>query len=226
VAARRRGPGDGRSVSTDQTQSRRAYRSPRRQQQAAETRADVLAAATRLFGDRGWTATGMRDVAREAGVSVETVYANFRTKSDLLMAAIDVAVVGDDEPVPLDRRTVFTALGRGSREQRTRAAARLVTGIHRRTAGVNLALREAAASDPVLDRLMREREEGRRSNVEEGLALVVGHPVSSEQSDALWAVMDIGVYRLLTDLRGWTAHQYESWLAEAIDRLTDGGRRG
>jgi AcrR family transcriptional regulator len=213
-------------MSTDQAQSRRAYRSPRRQQQAAETRTNVLAAATRLFGDRGWAATGVRDVAREAGVSVETVYANFRTKGDLLMAALDVAVVGDAEPVPLDQRTEFTALGRGSREQRTRAAARLVTDIHRRTAGVNLALREAAASDPELDRLMRQREEGRLSNVAEGLALVVGQPVTPEQVDALWAVLDIGVYRMLTDLRGWTDHRYETWLAEAIDRLVDGGLRG
>lgn len=213
-------------MSTGQAQGRRAYRSPRRQQQAEETRASVLEAATRLFGERGWAATGIRDVAREAGVSVETVYANFRTKSDLLMAALDVAVVGDAEPVPLDRRIEFAALGHGSREQRTRAAARLVTDIHRRTAGVNLALREAAASDPALDRLMREREEGRRSNVEEGIALVVGHPVTPEQADALWAVLDIGVYRMLTDLRGWTPHQYETWLANAIDRLLDGTRRG
>ena len=213
-------------MTTDQEQTRRTYRSPRRLQQAAETRSSVLAAATRLFGTRGWAATGMRDVAQEAGVSVETVYANFRTKGDLLMAAIDVAVVGDAEPVPLDRRTEFQALGRGSREQRIRAAARLVTDIHRRTAGVNLALREAAASDPELDRLMRQREEGRRSNVEEGLTLVVGRSVPSEQSDALWAVLDIGVYRMLTDLRGWTEQQYEAWLADAIDRLVDGGRRG
>lgn len=212
-------------MSTGKAQDRRAYRSPRREQQAAATRTSVLATATRLFGERGWAATGIRDVAREAGVSVETVYAHFRTKSDLLMAALDVAIVGDAEPVPLDRRAQFVELGHGSREQRIRAAARLVTDIHRRTAGVNLALREAARSDPALDRLMREREEGRLSNVVEGLTLVVGHPVTPEEADALWAVLDIGVYRMLTDLRGWTPQQYETWLAGAIDRLLDGSRR-
>ncbi|MGH3179671.1 MAG: TetR/AcrR family transcriptional regulator, partial [Streptosporangiaceae bacterium] len=41
-----------------------------------------------------------REVARAAGVSVETVYASFRSKGDLLLAAIDVAVVGDAAPVP------------------------------------------------------------------------------------------------------------------------------
>src|SRR5215207_4504963 len=80
---------------------RRAYRSPRRQQQAAETRAAVLAAAVQLFGERGWAATGMREVARAAGVSVETVYAGFGSKSDLLMAALDVAGVSVEQGMSL-----------------------------------------------------------------------------------------------------------------------------
>ena len=202
------------------TQSvRRAYHSPRRQQQAAETRADVLRAATALFGERGWAATGVRDVASAAGVSVKTVHAHFRTQGEMLMAAIDVAVVGDAEPVPLDQRPEFIALGKGSRTERARAAARLLTGIHRRTAGVNLALREAAASDPELDQQMRLREQGRRTNVADGVSLVLGREVSPAQADALWAVVDIGVYWMLTDLRGWSEQQYETWIAETIDRL-------
>src|SRR5829696_9045447 len=135
-------------MTTRQAQgTRRTYRSPHRQQQAAETRAAVLGAAVQLFGERGWAGTGMREVARAAGVSVETVYAGFGSKSDLLMAALDVAVVGDAEPVPLDQRPEFAALGSGTRQQRAMAAARLVTAVHQRTSGVYLALREAAASD-------------------------------------------------------------------------------
>ena len=41
----------------------------------------------------------MRDIAKDAGVAVETVYANFGSKTELLMTAIDVGVVGDAEPV-------------------------------------------------------------------------------------------------------------------------------
>src|SRR4249919_2949123 len=114
-------------------------------------------------------------------MSVETVYANFRSKSELLMAAIDVAVVGDARPVPLDQRREFIALGRGSRKERARAAARLVTGIHQRTAGVNLALREAAASDPETAWRMREAEQRRRSNVAQGATLVTGRAVTAEE---------------------------------------------
>jgi AcrR family transcriptional regulator len=179
----------------------------------------VVDAAMLLFGGRGWAGTGMRDVAREAGVSVETVYANFRSKSELLMAAIDVAVVGDAEPLALDRRGEFAALGQGSRQERIRAAARLVTGIHRRTAGVNLALREAAASDPDAARRLRGGEQRRRTNVEQAASLVTRRAVSAEECDGLWAVTDVEIYRLLTDLRGWSTGQYETWLADVIDRL-------
>jgi AcrR family transcriptional regulator len=210
-------------MATDQaTGARRAYRSPRREQQAAETRAMVVAAAARLFGERGWAATGMREVARAAGVSVETVYASFRSKGDLLLAAIDVAVVGDAAPVPLDQRQEFTALGSGTRQQRARAAARLVTGINQRTAGVVLALREAAASDAELAERMREREQRRQINVEQGAALVAGRAVTAEEIDGLWAVLAVEVYQLLTQLRGWTPQQYENWLAGVIDRLLPG----
>jgi hypothetical protein len=92
--------------------------------------------------------------------------------------------------------------------------------------GVNLALREAAASDPELDRLMRIREEGRLTNISDGIALAVGYPLSREQAESLWAVLDVGLYRMLTDLRGWTAQQYEDWVATTIDRLTAGSDAG
>jgi len=42
-----------------------------------------------------------------------------------------------------------------------------------------------------------------------------------EEADALWAVTDISVYRMLTDLRGWTAQQYQDWIADTIARLVD-----
>jgi AcrR family transcriptional regulator len=210
-------------MATEQAaQARRAYRSPRREQQAAETRAMVVAAAARLFGERGWAATGMREIARAAGVSVETVYASFRSKTELLMAAIDVAVVGDVEPVPLDQRPEFAALGSGTRQQRARATARLVTGINQRTAGVILALREGAASDTELARQMREREQRRRINVQQGAALIAGRAVTPEEADGLWAVLAVEVYQLLTELRGWTVQQYEDWLAGVINRLLPG----
>ena len=52
---------------------------------------------------------------------------------------------------------------------------------------------------------------------------MVGHPVTPQEADALWAVLDIGVYRMLTAPAGVDPGQYQDWLAGAIDRLLDGG---
>ncbi len=76
-------------------------------QHAVQTRAAVVEAATALFGENGWAGTGMRDVARAVGVAVETVYSNFGSKAELLLAALDVAVVGDAQQVPLAERPEF-----------------------------------------------------------------------------------------------------------------------
>ncbi len=181
----------------------------------------VLAAAVRLFGEQGWAATGMRDVAREAGVSVETVYAGFRSKGELLMAALDVAVVGDARPETLAERPEFAGLGSGTRQERIAAAARLVTVIHRRTAGVHLALREAAASNADLAQRLRDNQRRRRVSVGQGMARVTGRAVTQEELDGVWAVLGVEVYHLLTGLSGWTPQQYEHWAAGVIDRLLD-----
>ena len=79
----------------------RSYDSTHRRAMADQNQRSVFAAASKLFATRGWAATGMRDVAREAGVSVETVYGAAGSKRALLLRVIDIAIVGDDEQVLL-----------------------------------------------------------------------------------------------------------------------------
>ena len=199
--------------------SRRAYRSPRRQQQAAETRAVVLAAATTLFATRGWSATGMRDVAQEAGVSVETVYSNFRGKTELLMAAIDIGVVGDDAPVPLAQRSEFAALSAGDFAERVASAARLITGINRRISGLRRALGEAAASEPELAAKLTEGENRRRTNTRQGIELVTGRGVDDDDVDGVWAITGVDVFHLLTEIAGWPLARYEKWMTDMLSTM-------
>jgi AcrR family transcriptional regulator len=199
--------------------SRRAYRSPRREQQAAETRAVVLAAAAALFGTRGWSATGMRDVAREAGVAVETVYSNFRGKTELLMAAIDVGVVGDDAPLPLAERPEFAQLSVGTFDERVASAARLITGINRRISGLRRALGEAAASEPELAAKLSEAEGRRRVNTRQGIQLVTGRDAGDDVLDGVWAITGVDVFHLLTGTAGWSIPRYEKWVAHMLSTM-------
>lgn len=53
---------------------------------AEETRDRILDAALRLFRERGFEQTTMRDVATEAGVATGAAYYYYRSKEDLVMA--------------------------------------------------------------------------------------------------------------------------------------------
>lgn len=64
---------------------RREYHSELRAQQADATRARILEATLRVMA-RGIASVSMPEVAREAGVSVPTVYRHFGTKEELLAA--------------------------------------------------------------------------------------------------------------------------------------------
>jgi AcrR family transcriptional regulator len=197
----------------------RTYRSPRRALQAQQTRAAVLAACRALFSERGWAATGVRDVARAAGVSVETVYATLGGKVALLTAALDGAVVGDDDPIPLSERPMFLAMGEGEFEARVRTAAALITDIHVRTIGLQRALREGAGGEPALADLLATQEANRRASTGQGMALVLRRPVSERERDLFWAQTCPEVFDALVNRSGWSTEDYATWVASLIEDL-------
>jgi len=205
--------------------TKRPYRSTRRRQQAAATRTSTVAAATRLFADRGWSGTAMRDVAAEAGVSVETVYANFGSKTDLLLVAVDVAVVGVTDPEPLSQRREFAALGSGTFAERVDATARMLTEINQRSWGLRRAVVEGAVSEPLLAAKLRYLEERRRANIREGAEMVVGRPVDDDELDLLWVLLGAEVFQTLTQLGGRSVASYQSWLGGWLARLLGDGTR-
>ena len=75
-----------------------------RAQRARLTRRRIIRAAADLFVERGYGATTLDQVAERAAVAVQTVYFHFGNKATLLKEALDLAAVGDDEPVALLER--------------------------------------------------------------------------------------------------------------------------
>lgn len=61
-------------------------RSPRRSTE--EVRALIIDAATRLFGERGYAETSMRDIAAAAGISLSVLYRQFAGKEELFSATL------------------------------------------------------------------------------------------------------------------------------------------
>jgi AcrR family transcriptional regulator len=205
---------------TEATRGRR-YTSPRRTQQAAQTRADILAVATELFAERGWAGTTIAAIAGAAGVAVDTVYSGFGSKAGLLAAAKDMAKVGDVDPTPLMDRPEYAKLDQGTRAERLRRSARLIASVNEATEALDAVWREAAAGDQSLANTLREREIGRRQTLAEGLQRVLGRPIEDQALDSLWILTSPEAFAKLRNQRDWTVDRYETWLLEVMDLLTD-----
>ena len=194
----------------------RSYHSPLRRRQAAQTRAAVLDAATALFGELGWADTSMRHVAKAAGVSMETVYAVFGSKGDLLAAVMDVAVVGDDLPIPLAQRDVALVLGTGTRGERVTKAASMSAAISSRTCELVQALTQGSATDAFLAQRLCALDERRRGEIADYIKQVASRAPTRRELDEVWLLTSAEVFHLLVHRSGWTPEQHEHWLADRL----------
>jgi AcrR family transcriptional regulator len=187
--------------------------------QAAQTRAAVLDAAAQLFGEFGWADTSMRRVAKAAGVSVETVYVGFGSKGDLLAAVMDVAVVGDDLPIPLAQREVALVLGTGTRDERVTKAASMSAAISSRTCELVQALTQGSATDDLLAQRLGALDERRRKEIADYIKQVVSRAPTRLELDEVWLLTSAEVFHLLVHRSGWTPEQHEHWLADRLRGL-------
>src|SRR5579859_8025465 len=123
----------------------RKYHSPRRQQQAEATRTAIVHAARKLFAERGYQATTLQAIAREAGVSVPTIYVVFGSKAAILSALVKSA--GADEDI---RALARDAFAEPDPWHQLRLAARVVRSIQERDADITNLLWQAGGGDPDL----------------------------------------------------------------------------
>jgi AcrR family transcriptional regulator len=201
------------------TVSTRRYESPLRAEQAEQTRRRIVDVGGRLLADRGWTGVSMRDVAREAKVSVETIYAQVGTKADLLKTAMDWAIAGDAEPVAVADRPEFHRVGVGPVLQRLAAAGALMAGINSREALLSRALAHGALTDPVLDEMLRSGWQTRHQTTRAGLAAFLEREPTPREVDETYVLLGPETYLALVEERGWTNEQYAAWVADALARL-------
>lgn len=190
------------------------YHSPLRARQAAATRQAIIAAAITLFRDKGWAATTLPMIAAEAGTAVDTIYSTFGSKSSLLLAAVDVAIVGDDDEAAMIHRPDFAELGKGKRIERLRAGVHFTVGVFQRSVPLLKALQEAAASDEAARARLTKYDNDRREVTAAGLALILRGEAPQEVVDAIWALVSPEVFTYLTEGRGWSVANTEAWLVE------------
>jgi len=202
---------------------KRAYDASRRRLQAAQSRRSMLAAGRRLFLEHGYANTTIPMVAAETDVSVQTVYKAFENKPGLLKAIVDVAIVGDDEPVPLMERE-FVQRNMAEPDPRVKL---LDYGAHlaeiaSRVQPILLVVRDAGAVDAgaaeVWERLQAERLTGmtyfaRHLQAERHLRRGV---TAVEARDVLWTYNSVEVWDLLVRQRGWSTTRYGRWVGNQL----------
>jgi AcrR family transcriptional regulator len=202
----------------------RRYRSSLRSEQTALGRRRILDAAGALFSEHGYLGTTIAQIAAAAGVSTQSVYNMAGGKAQLLKAAYDAAVAGDDEPTPVAQRPLVQAMisATDPREALARYA-QLGREIAQRTHRlVTVVLAQAATGDATLAefaaQIEAERAAGttatarhlaRRFRLRDGLD-------EQTAADILWTLTAPDIVERLVVRRNWPWDTYERWLADTM----------
>jgi TetR/AcrR family transcriptional regulator, regulator of cefoperazone and chloramphenicol sensitivity len=196
---------------------KRPYHSPKRERQARQTREQIVGAARRLFARDGFAKTTVEAIAREAGVSAQTVYASVGSKRGIVLALLDrMEIEGGNEEL---RREL--AASKDPRWQ-LRAIVRFNRRLFERgrdVLDVVMATRADADVEAFGQAGEARRREGQarwvrawaeagvlRSDLDEGAA-----------ADVLWALTGPELYWLFAVNSGWSGSKFEEWLFGTLE---------
>jgi AcrR family transcriptional regulator len=183
----------------------------------------ILTAASALFEQRGFLGTTVADIAAEAEVAVQTIYQAYGSKVGLLGAAHDVALAGDDDPVPLAEREWFAALRDApSAAEAWRSALEAMQLATARVAPL-YAVMQAAEADADVSALLATLREQRatfsRMLVDQFAAVPGGEALDRERlADVIYAVESVESHSLLVVQRGWSLEAWREWVHDVVLR--------
>lgn len=191
--------------------------SPRkvRDQHSDLIRESILSAARRLFLQRGYSGTGMRDLAEEAGVAVQTIYSTFGAKSRVLLALLE-AVAKDDE-ASRARQAIATA---NDPDDLAAAIARMHRYFFEHYGDIMRIVRVGAATDTDVSAAHEEGVRMRRRGLQMACRRLIDIGVLS-QRDLDYVALHVEalvlpeVYDLASE-QGWSPDQYEKWLGDCL----------
>jgi len=194
-----------------------------RAEQARATRRRIIAAAASQFVAHGYGATLLDQVAEQAGVAVQTVYFHFGNKRTLLKEALDIAAVGDDDPVPLLERPWVQEI-----QQETDPVRIIVLwlatgrGILDRIAPLMRVVRGATGTDPEVAAQWDANQAqtrtaygflaellARRGALKPGLDV-------EQAADIAFVLSNAETFLQFTDVCGWTADEWQERTAALL----------
>ena len=204
-----------------------------RQAQIAHTEERILAAATELFLADGYVATTLEAVARRARVGARTVYLRFGTKAALFKRVIDVAIVGDTQPVDvLGRDWMQAALTAPAAAERIAASAAAGRQIMARTGALFAVAQQAAAVEPLIAGFWQQGREQTRHGHAVFWTRMADDGLLDPGADLAWLIDTSTIlgsaetYLLITRLTGWDLDAYQDWLVTTGMRLAAASSSG
>jgi AcrR family transcriptional regulator len=200
---------------------KRKYSSAKRNAQALETRRSILDAAHELFVTTGYAATTIQAIAEQGGVAVQTVYAVFGSKRELLRQLIERTITGDDDPRSITERPEAQAIAvEPDARRRAELDAAMSRSITERVAPIVRVASEAAASDPELAAMMDAVKATRRKEMISSAEILAGpgqrRAKREEAAATLYVLYSPAVADMLMGDYGWSPERYEKWLAHMI----------
>lgn len=192
----------------------------RRQKQAAATRQDILAAARKLFADKGYGATSMAAIAREAETAVQTIYDSIGPKHAIILAM--VAMIEEEAGVaearerfatvrsPLEAIAVWVGLTRQFME---------------RTGDVFMTMMIAAPTEPDVAAAWQEANQNHRRGAHHVTAMLersgaLAPGLTADRAGDILAGLTWGTsWQQFTGVYGWSLDQCDEWMNEAIASL-------
>ncbi|CAN5308613.1 TetR/AcrR family transcriptional regulator [soil metagenome] len=199
----------------------RAYTSPLRQTQAADTRARVLRAAAEAFVENGYTGTTLAEIARLAGVSVETVKGT-APKHQLLLSAFEIALAGREGQKGISEEE-YEALPSGDELLEILIGA--VAVANAASSGLWSAFLAAAETDERVRETLDALQARRRADYVRLIAVLDHRQMITTDApreflaDALSFLFSQEAHQQLVTQSGWTDEHYREWLATAVRRL-------
>ncbi|QNP66162.1 TetR/AcrR family transcriptional regulator [Streptomyces genisteinicus] len=195
----------------------------RRGTRARETRRRIIDAAGELFVAKGYGATTLQEIADRAGVAVQTIYFAFRNKPSLLKELVDVAIAGDDDPVPTMERPWFAEVTEApTADAALSALVRGSRGTLERVAAINEMVHAATATDPEIRDLWPAGSDPRYAVVSAATDSLRGKPgaradvTGEEAADIAFALLSPELFLVLTRDRGWSPERWERWVHETL----------
>lgn len=186
----------------------------------------MLAAAEALFLKKGWIATTIAGIAREAGISKETIYSTFGTKTAILHELIERAVRGANPGTPLiQQEEIRQLLEVTDQARQIDIFASGIAEVLARVAPLMDVARVAAQTDDAMAELYLTLQRGRRRNLEWfAEALVSNGPLRSEMTadtagTILWRLASPDLFLLMRRFEGVSQQEYVEWLATSLKLL-------